>query len=277
MKKYFNFLIVFALFSNIAYAQKKTVSPSDSLKVISVKGKVSYKNTALKPSDVFAPENNDFKSFTFSSKSDFIRLQNVKTKKSQTLYALRHSSCIGRLGTRGMSEVKNNPDVLMHFSKPLVVFDADTIILSKASSYRTNNDDVYVWAFDIPSKREKSYFTYAGQNDTLFISHALMFLELDSNIKQFASFYIENVRLLKRNTTTKDTVYYKEMPPITIYFFDDIVRFLFSTGMTDEDVYEEISQNYFNYLDALAHNHQLSSEKEAIEWLKKRIELAKTK
>lgn len=269
-------LVLLALINVITFAQSNM--SKQKIHVTAISGKVMYNDSILKKNDtiLFDFATSALNHFRFSSKTDWIRVRNPEKNTILTFYASKPHSCVGCLGTRGFKEIANDSDFQVHFSKPLLVFDSDTIIL-KRTSLRTGNDEVLLWIFNLPFEREEPFYTYAGKNDTLFISHKMLFDELDDEIRYFASIYVENIRLAVHNTKTKETVYPKNMPAITLFFFDDVVRYLYSMGMNDEEVYMEVITNYINGEGVLGKNNLLNSEKEAEDWLKKRIEHVKHK
>lgn len=257
-------------------ASSQGVSYFGRFKVVAVKGNVSFNSKQLALNDVFeiTKVSDLTQSLRFSSAYDWVKARNTETNEVKSFYVKQPQECIGCMGTRGANEINSDIELINYFSKPILVFDADTLVLNK-TSFRTNENIIAMWVFEIPEISDTPFYTYAGKNDTLFISHEMMFREINQDSLLYPSFYLKNIRLAIHNINTKDTIFFTDIQNINIYFFPDIVKYLYRMGLTEDEVFQEIINDYIDVQTILDKNTHLNSGDEARTWLKEKILLYK--
>ncbi|MGB4205137.1 MAG: hypothetical protein WBJ84_05890 [Bacteroidales bacterium] len=240
--------------------------------IIDVKGTVIFDQlpltigTQISYSGQLSPE-----SFNFSTRFDFIRVRDLSTNKDKNYYAKKPAVCLGCTGTRGKPSQPLKTNFIQFITNPVLIFGSDTILhdagyLSSEAVFATYLE------FSIPEHGDEKLYGYIGNNDSLIISHSELFRDIDLAEIKYPSILMQNVRLIQKNTQTGEIIHFDEDNFLQIYFFEDIVNYLYDLGFNDEEVYDEITTGYINLNGVRHRNTELDTEAEAEVWLKEKIQ-----
>lgn len=262
------------------FVDSQELKDVQSYQIVDIKGSVYFNGSKLKLDSVIEIFDlfNSARSIRFASKFDCVRIKNTKTNKTQPLYAMRPSNCIGCLGSRGVNNIiLPYTDLLSYFSETQIIFDADTLILTK-TSIKPDSNNVLVFSFLITEISSNQFRQVMATNDTLILSREKLFADIDGDIKNYASIFTEGFNLfilnIKTGATSNIIINGNDLPKLRIFFFQDIVLFLKSLGLTFEEICEEILEKYIDFHGVIVKNPHLSSEKEVEIWFKNKIKEA---
>jgi len=220
-----------------------------TLKVISVKGKVSYKNNFLKKDDVIKIESLELSTLKqqlkFSTANDFVKI--LDEKKNLKVFAPQCPATdkLSGLYTRGpTSKMLLYPIEFNHYfgakkeQKNMWLWQDDTLIAKKSScGISFNNKDTLLVAS----------FIYAGENneirlnrhDTIILSKKnLFYRKVKGTYKWINSFEVDSFNLSIINPGKNEQYVVASTPDFytNIYFIDDYVHYLKELGLVETEI-----------------------------------------
>lgn len=266
-----NLLTLFLVFSFMLSGSTELLGQQKTARIIDVKGNVSYNDILLtKGAQISYSGQPSPGIFKFSTIRDFVRVRDLSTNKEKRYYAKKPASCIGCTGTRGKPLQPLKTNFIQFITKPVLIFDSDTILhvtgyLSSEAVFATYLE------FSIPEHGDEKLYGYIGKNDSLIISHSELFRDIDLAEIKYPSILMQAVHLVQKNTQTGELIHFDEDTSLEIYFFEDVVNYLYDLGLNDEEVYNEITASYINLIGVIHRNTDMVTEAEAENWLKEKI------
>lgn len=243
-------IIIVVLFSgHKTYAQ--TNDPKGKMKVVAVKGNVYFNTKLLAKNDIFefAQGIRVIQQLKFSSPADWIKLMAVDSKKIFNYYHQKKLDFTGFLGTKdGGTYINNDIDLLKYFERRCIfLYEPDTLICHGVT-IKTNNEIVPV--FQVISNNEVNNVV-VGCNDTIIISHDNLFHFLKGDQYLIASFLTDSIRLIYYKITNPQKQIIPVLPYFKIIFIEDVVQYLKTMELKEDEIYIEIVSTYLNHPDTL--------------------------
>ncbi len=257
--------------------------------VVMVRGTVTYKGTSLqKGTRIEAPDlrnqellSGEMDHFIFSGVTDEVHLLDRELRKVVVISArLRQPGRDLMLATRSLKTLGSDFEFRRAFTPDpgvIVLVREDTLLCKGLEQYNFSGDRqlaIRYVAGDVPITR------IIGRNDTLFLTRGSWFAPApDESGKPLNSFGISDIQLLIiSNTPGKEKELPCSLPPFSLIFLDDIIRWLAEapgSAPDKEDIYRFILPSFVKERQ-IQREIALYSPEEAQQWLRERISCVMT-
>ena len=251
--------------ANIAMSQ--SIHNSDSCKVLALKGDIFFEGHSLKKNEFIRFKKNDpISQLNFGSLSDWLKALDLSEKKIYNFYPQKRNQCQGCLGTKSSRSIINNEiDLLRYFNQRYIyLINPDTLICNNLSS---GWDTSIVPIFQLYIKGRK-YNRIMGNKDTIIISQKNLLKASKLENKYQNTFLVDSIKFFYYKTSRPEQQILLDIPSFCIYFLDDAIIFLKGMGLTNDEIVQEICENYIE----LIKQHTLKNTKDARFWLKNIIQ-----
>lgn len=255
-----------------------------SYEVVMVRGTVTYKGvslqkgTRLEAPDLRNQENlsGEMSHFTFAGVTDEVHLLDRELRKVAVVSArLRQPGRDLMLATRSLKTLGSDFEFRRAFTPDpglIVLVGEDTLLCKGLQQYNFSGERqlaIRYMAGDLPVTR------IIGRNDTLFLTRGSWFAPSpEGRGEPLNSFGIAAIRLLIINSTSgTEEELPGALPPFSLVFLDDIIRWLAGAPASSpdkEDIYRFILPSFVKERQ-IQREMALYSPEEAQQWLRERI------
>lgn len=268
MKKYLFFCICSVLLlPSILFSQEQLII-SKSV-VLTLKGKVLMNNKTIHHGDtIYFNEKKEAKlQFEFSNSDDWIKVLELKNKKVHHFYQQKKYACKNCLGTRGFSSSLGGTISLEEYigKRTIFLFETDTLNFYKPNRMSSK---VYAAVFII-YKDGMETRKIVGNFDTIIISRHNLFGSIETIQSKWPSFQTDSIKLVYMNLASNQLMVPK-LPAFNVFFFEDAICFLKNIGLTDEEIFIELKDNYIDF-EAITNKQNFPSYTQSEEWLRRKI------
>lgn len=251
--------------------------------VVMVRGTVTYKGTSLqKGTRIEAPDlrnqellSGEMGHFTFSGVTDEVHLLDRELRKVVVVSArLRQPGRDLMLATRSLKTLGSDFEFRRAFTPDpgvIVLVREDTLLCRGLQQYNFSGDRqlaIRYVAGGVPVTR------IIGRNDTLFLTRESWFAPSpDISGEPLNSFGISDIQLLTISTPGTEEQLPGPLPPFSLIFLDDIIRWLAEapgSSPDKEDIYRFILPAFVKERQ-IQREMALYSPEEAQQWLRERI------
>ena len=279
----------FILFAVLIYTSVLTSTAGFAgipYEVVLVKGKVNYKERALKRGDRIMLHDMDIKEnmnkelsyFSFTANSDEVHLLDVERRKIVLLSARTNKQ--GRdlmLATRGIKFIRSDFEFKRAFSPEngvLTLLAEDTLICIGLKDYSFGQNERLIAGYHWNGME---ILKEIGRNDTLFLtSNSLFSINIPEGTVRVNSFEIEKISLyLIDDSSAQEKTILPDINPFSLYFLNDIIQYYAQVKhdgirMDTNMVFNMIMPNLISSRQ-IQREFGMLNEEEAMQWLETRI------